>query len=107
MEFFLKHKTVILRSLGAMMLVLSFGIHFWATPKKVLTQNDIAAANVARMEAKVNGVSNGVKDAKHEHSKFMDKLKNTQEKQVQYMTIFSMVLGVLFLGYSFVKKDED
>ena len=105
MEFFLKYKIVILRSLGALMLVIGFTIHFWVTPKKGFSENDRAAANVARMEAKVKGRANATKKAKSDHSKFMDKLKNTQEKQMQYLTIFSMLLGALFLGYSFIKRD--
>jgi hypothetical protein len=106
MEFFLKNKIVIARSLGALMLVVGFAIHFWVTPKKGLSENSRAAANVARMEAKVKGTSNTAKKVKPDHSKFMDKLKNTQEKQIEYLTIFSMLIGALFLGYSFIKREE-
>ena len=107
MEFFLKYKIVILRTLGALMLVVGFAIHFWVTPKKGLSENDRAAANVARMEAKVKGTSNATSKSKPDHSKFMDKLKNTQEQQMRYLTILSMLIGVLFLGYSFLKKEEE
>ena len=105
MDFFLKYKIVILRSLGALMLVIGFVIHFWVTPKKSLSENDRAVANIARMEAKVKGTSNAAKKAKPDHSKYMDTLKNKQEKQMEYLTIFSMLVGALFLGYSFVKRD--
>ncbi len=39
------------------MLLIGFAVHFWVTPKEVLTQNDIAALNVARMEARISGGS--------------------------------------------------
>lgn len=109
MEFFLKHKKAITRSLGAVMLIVGFAIHFWVTPKDGLSENDKAAARVARMEAKVKGSgSSSSQPAKQDTSKFLEKLKNTQEKQVQYLTIIAMILGVGFLGYSFTpKKDED
>lgn len=109
MDFFLKHKKVITRSLGAVMLIVGFSIHFWVTPKEGLSENDKAAARVARIEAKVKGSgSSSNKPAKQDTSKFLEKLKNTQEKQKQYLTIIAMILGVVFLGYSFMpKKEED
>ena len=108
MEFFTKHKIFIFRSLGALMLLIGFVIHFWATPKEGLTKNEMAALNVARMEAKVAGGSNSSskKPHKQDSSKFIKELKNTQAKQMQYLTIIAMILGTGFLGYSFIKKKE-
>jgi len=108
MEFFLKHKTTIVRSLGAIMLVVGFAIHFWVTPKEGLTENDKAAARVARMEAKVKGSGSSSKLAKKkDDSKYLEKLKKTQAKQLQYLTIMAMIMGVGFLGYSFMPKKEE
>ena len=110
MEFYLKNKIVILRTVGSLMLVIGFAAHFWVTPKKVFSQNDRAAANIARMEAKVKPKGSDSKassPAKKDHSKYLDKLKNAQEKQMQYLTIIAMIFGFGFLGYSFIKKKED
>ena len=109
MEFFIKNKIVILRSLGALMLVVGFAIHFWTVPQKGLSANEKAAANVARMEAKVKGSSpSSAKSAKSDDSKFLKELKSTQAKQLQYLTILAMFFGVFFLGFSFLpKKEED
>ncbi len=108
MEFFLKHKTVILRSLGGFMLLVGFVVHFWATPKEGLSANQKAAANIARMDARTNaGSSTSSKSQKKDDSKFLNELKNTQAKQMQYLTIIAMILGIGFLGYSFMPKKED
>ncbi len=108
MEFFSKYKTVILRGLGSFMLIVGFGIHFWAMPKEGLSENDRAAARVARMEAKVKGTSSkGSKSSKKNDSKFLEELKKTQAKQLQYITIIVMILGVGSLGYSFIAKKKD
>ncbi len=107
MEFFLKHKTVILRTLGGLMVVLGFIVHFWVTPKEGFSEVEIAAANVARMEASVAGQSSSSKSAKQSSSEYLEELKNNQEKQMKYLTILSMVLGVGFVGYSFIKKEEE
>jgi len=98
-----------MRSLGGVMLVVGFAIHFWATPKEGISANDRAAANVARMEAKVKGQSSTQsKSSKKSDAKYLDELKDTQAKQLQYLTIIAMILGVGFLGYSFMpKKEED
>lgn len=108
MEIFLKYKIVIFRSLGGLMLLIGFSVHFWATPKEGISANEIAAANVARMEAKVAGQnSQQSKASKKNDSKYLDELKNTQAKQMQYLTIVAMILGIGFLGYSFIPKRED
>ncbi len=110
MEFFLKYKIVILRAAGVLMLVIGFSIHFWVTPKDVLSENDKAAARIARIEAKVKGNNsqNSKQPAKKDNAKFLKKMQDTQTKQMQYLTIIAMILGVGFLGYSFVpKKEED
>ena len=107
MEFFIKHKVLILRSAGGLMLLVGFIVHFWVTPKEGFTQNEIAAANVARMEAKVSGGSGSSKTStKKDDSKFLQELKNTQAKQMQYLTIIAMITGIGFLGYSFIRKKE-
>jgi hypothetical protein len=104
-EIFLKHKTVIFRSIGAIVLVLGFASYFWVTPKKVYTQNEIAAANVARMEAQVRLTTNAaVKKPKPSSAEILEHLKNTQKAQARYMSIIAMILGVGFLGYSFLGK---
>jgi len=108
LEFFNKNKVIIFRSAGALMLLIGFVIHFWATPKEGFTQNEIAAANVARMEAMASGGSGSASKKQHkpDTSKFLKEFKNTQAKQMQYLTIIAMILGVGFLGYSFVRKKE-
>lgn len=107
MEFFLKHKIVILRSAGALMLLIGFVIHFWAIPKSAVSVNEIAAANVARIEASVSGHTTSTKKAKPDMSTFSESLTKAQAQKTKYLTILAMVFGVLFLGYSFLKKEED
>lgn len=104
-EIFYKYKVVIFRSLGAFMLFVGVVTYFWTAPQEVLSENEIAAANVARMEASVRG---GTSTTKQEPSasKFVEELKNAQEAQIQYLTILSIVFGALFLGYSFLPKSD-
>lgn len=104
MEFFDRYKTVILRTVGSLMLLVGFAVHFWTVPQEGVSANDRAAANVARMEAKVAGKSTTTQE-KENDSKFLQELKNTQAKQLEYLTIIAMLFGIGFLGYSFIKKD--
>ena len=103
MEFFKKNKIIVLRSIGGLMLFISFILYFWDAPQKKLTQNERAAANIARMEAKVSSATTS--RTKNEGSKFLQNLKETQDKQLRYMLIFFMIFGLGFLGYSFIKRD--
>ncbi|MBW6487704.1 hypothetical protein [Sulfurimonas sp.] len=106
-EIFIKYKIVIFRTAGSVMLLVGFALFFWITPKEAMSENEIAAANVARMEASVYGSSSRTKQApKPETSKFIEELKNAQKKQVQYLTILAIVFGVGFLAYSFIPKPK-
>jgi hypothetical protein len=60
------------------------------------------------MEASVSGAGGSSKQAsKSDSSKFLEELKNTQAKQIRYLTIMSMVFGIGFLGYSFISKPKN
>ena len=109
MNFFKKHKIVLFRVVGTLMLLIGFVVHFWLTPKEAYIENELAALNVARMEAMVHGASSSgtSKKAQPDASKYVEELKNFQAKQVQYFTIMSMIFGVGILGYSFVRKREN
>jgi len=104
LEFFLKHQQVLLRSIGAFLLLIGFVIHFWVVPHEGVSKNDLAAQRVARMEASVSGVSSSTKPAKADGSHLSEALKSTQAKQMEYLTIIVMLLGGASLGYSFIKK---
>ncbi len=105
LDFFVKYKKLIFRISGIVLLVVGFAVHFWETPKKGYTKEEYAAANVARMEASIAGHGSAQKSSKPDSSVFLREFKNSQEKQVKYFTIMAMILGVLFLIYSFVKKE--
>ena len=107
MQFFLQHKTVILRTVGTFFLLIGFIVRFWVMPQEGVSQSDIAAVNVARMEASVKGVASSKHKEKKESSHFLKKLKDTQKKQLEYLTIIVMILGAISLGYSFIKKREE
>ena len=109
MEFFFKHQKIILRSVGVFLLVLGLTLFFWAAPKKVISQNEQAAANLARMEASVSGGGSSkstVTQSSH-HETISASMIETQKKQLRMLMIMVMVFGVGFLGYSFLKKEEE
>ncbi|MEA2073721.1 MAG: hypothetical protein U9O86_09065 [Campylobacterota bacterium] len=106
MEYFLKHQTVILRVVGGLFILVGFVVHFWVVPPKGISKNDLAAANLARMEASVAGSNKKQSSSKKDESTFLNELKEKQKKQLEYLTIIIMVLGALSLGSSFIKKKE-
>lgn len=106
MEFILKHKIFISRFLGAILLVGGLVAMFWQTPKEGLSENEKAAMRVARMEASVVSKSSVTQDSEKPNSIFMQNIKAKQEEHLRYMVILSIVFGIGFLIYSFIKKDE-
>jgi uncharacterized protein YjeT (DUF2065 family) len=108
-EVFIKYKIVIFRVIGTLMLLVGFLLFFWMSPKEGISENEIALANVARMEASIHGASKGSskQSQKPDVSKFVQSLQNAQLQQMRYFTIASMVFGVLFLLYSFISKPKN
>ena len=107
MELFIRYKIIIFRVLGSLLFLIGFLVQFWSNPQEGVSENDKAAARVARMEASVKGQSSKeVVTKEPESSKFVKNIKNAQEKQAQYMTILFMTFGLGFLGYSFIKKED-
>ena len=107
-EFLKNNKKIIIRVVGALMLLIGFVIHFWTVPKEGISKEELAAANVARMEASVAGSSpSAAKKAKPKESPFMKEFRNTKQKQLEYLTKAAMAFGIVFLLYSFVKKEDE
>jgi len=108
LEFFLKYQKIIFRSLGVLLFLVGFAAYFWTMPKEAMSENEKAAVNLARMEASVKGHSSSkIKKKKPDPTHFVEAIKKTRKKQLQYLTIFSMIIGAGFLLYSFVKKEKD
>ena len=108
MEFYKKNQTIIFRFVGGVMFIIAFVIFFWTTPKEGISENEKAARNVARMEARIAGASSSAsKTSKRSKSPIMKSYKDTQAKQLRYALIVTMIIGAGFLGYSFVRKKED
>jgi len=105
-DFLKKHQIILLRSVGGFIVLLAFIIHFWSTPKKGVSENERAAANIARMEAQVAGTSSSAKSTQPKKSPFLEAFESKKEKQMRYLSILAMILGLGFFGYSFVKPKE-
>jgi hypothetical protein len=111
MDFFLHYKIIIMRSLGAMMLIVGIAVNFWSMPQSGMSANDKAAARITRMNASTQSNKSSytkLNQSQKDSSSFLDALKKTQAKQMKYITMIAMIMGVGFLGYSFFpKKEED
>ena len=104
-EFINKHKIIFLRSVGILLFLTGVVSLFWSKPEKAMTENEIAEANIARVEAALpKSASSAVK--KSQQSPFMKAYKEKQQEHIRYLVIALMVGGVLFFGYSFIKKRE-
>ncbi|MBU0631934.1 hypothetical protein KKA17_04755 [bacterium] len=105
LELIIKHKVILSRSVGIFLIIIGIVALFWSKPEKVLTENEIAEANIARMEASLpkNTVSSK-KETKS--SPFMKAYKDKQKEHIRYLVIVLIISGIAFFGYSFIKKKE-
>lgn len=103
LEWFKKNKKMAYKITGANFLLMALVLLFWSQPKEGMSENEMAAANVARMEAKVQGGSGGKKAAQSPN--FMQEHHETQKKQLRVFLILMIIAGAGFLGYGFLKKE--
>jgi hypothetical protein len=103
LDIFNNHKKIILRLFGSLILLVGFALHFWDNTNDVISHDELAAMNVARMEASVAGKSSGKST---QPPSLMKEYLQTRQKHFTYLTILVMILGAGFLGYSFIKKEK-
>lgn len=77
---------------------------FWSQPKEGLSENERAAANVARMEARTSGKAAGKPSGSDLN--FMDKHRQKQQQQLRITLILMSLCGAGFLAYGFLKKEN-
>ena len=100
-EFFIKYQKIISLGVGALMLFGAVGILFWNNQnlKQISKEERYARANIARMQAKVEGIAN-----KKSKAGSLDKFYESRNKQLHYLMIVMLVSGICFLGYGVFKK---
>lgn len=99
-----KNKKLSSKILGINFLLMAIVLLFWSQPKDVLSENEKAMANIARMEAQVSGSSSKAKASSSEY--IMKEYKETQKTQLRIFLILMFISGVGFLGYGFLKKEN-
>jgi len=99
------HQKQLSLAAGVLMLLLASAMLFWDNRGDTVTEESLAAANVARMEARMQAQSSGAK-ASPETSIFSGNYREKQQQQLRYAVIALMITGVGFLLYGFLKKEE-
>ena len=102
-EWVKQNKKLASKIMGANFLFMALLLLFWSQPKEGMSENEKAAANLARMEAQVSGSSQ--KEASKPPS-LMKEYKRTQKAQLQVFLIIMVIAGTGLLGYGFMKKEE-
>lgn len=99
------HQKQLSLAAGALMLLLGSALLFWDNRGETVSEASLAAANVARMEARMQAQTSGAKAAP-EQSIFSTAYREQQGQQLRYTVIVLMIAGVGFLLYGFLKKEE-
>jgi Na+/H+ antiporter NhaC len=95
-----KNQKLAFKVTGVNFLLMALVLLFWSQPKMVLSENEKAAANVARMEAKAKGNS-----APSSTGNIMQEHHQSQKKQLRIFLIIMTISGAVLLGYGFLKKE--
>ena len=98
-----ENKKVASKIMGVNFLVMALVLLFWSQPKEGMSEDEKAAANVARMEAQAS--DNSQKKVSQSPS-FMKDYKQTQKTQLRVFLIFMVISGTGFLVYGFLKKED-
>lgn len=100
LEWVKKNQKLAFKITGANFLLMALVLLFWSQPKAGLSENEKAAANVARMEAKAKGST-----APSVTGNIMQEHHENQKKQLRIFLIIMTISGAAFLGYGFLKKE--
>lgn len=93
--------------LGALLLVVGVAMLFWSYGDSGMTEEERrAAANVARMEARIQAQLGGVPDKAPDKPLFGEELKEKQQMQLRIVVIAMLVFGAGFMAYGLLKKEE-
>lgn len=104
LEWVKKNKKLSSKILGVNFLLMALVLLFWSQPKEVMSENEKAMANIARMEAQASGRSSKAKESSS--NSIMKEYKETQKAQLRVFLIAMFICGVGFLGYGFLKKEN-
>jgi len=100
LEWVKKNQKLAFKVTGVNFLLMALVLLFWSQPKAALSENEKAAANVARMEAKAKGNT-----ASSPTGNIMQEHHESQKKQLRIVLIIMTISGAAFLGYGFLKKE--
>ncbi len=98
-----ENKRLASKIMGVNFLVMALVLLFWSQPKEGMSENEKAAANVARMEAKASGNS---QEKASQPPSFMKDYKQTQKTQLRVFLILMVISGAGFLAYGYVNKED-
>ncbi len=98
-----KNQKLAAKITGINFLLMTLLMLFWSQPKEGMSEEERAAANVARMEARVEGSSG---KSSPSNLNLMKKHQETQKAQLRVTLILMSLCGFGFLIYGFLKKDD-
>jgi len=104
LEWVKKNKKLSSKILGVNFLLMTLVLMFWSQPTEVMSENEKAMANIARLEAQANGSSSKAKASSSES--IMKEYKETQKTQLRIFLVLMFISGVGFLGYGFFKQES-
>jgi hypothetical protein len=106
-EWIKQYQRQLSMGVGVVLIVISAAWLFWDMSKSAVSDEEAkAAANVARMEARMSGTSTATQKAPDKPI-FMDVYKAKQKEQLKYTIIIMMIAGIGFVGYSFIRRKKD
>jgi len=104
LEWVIQHQKKLSLIMGTLMLLGALGALFWKNEEGTSDELSRAAANVARMEARMQGNSAATTQKQNAHPA-VEAFYESREKQLRYLLIIVVIGGVGFLIYGFLKKE--
>jgi uncharacterized protein with LGFP repeats len=104
-EWIRTHQKKLSLGAGMVLLLLGTALLFWDNRGSAVSEEErIAAANVARMEARMQSRHGGT--AAPDKAIFGTSYRDQQAQQLRYAVMALMFFGVVFMLYGFLKKEE-
>lgn len=106
-EWLIRHQKIVSRSVGILLILGAAVSLFWDMRGGGVSEEErLAAERVAQYEARMHAQMAGSQKKSAEKPYFMEAYKEKQEQQLRYAVVIALTIGIGFVGYSFLRKEE-
>jgi hypothetical protein len=103
LEWMKRHQRWLSLGIGSLFLIIALAMLFWSNGNSVSREEQIAQANIERMEARMRGES---PSSSGQSNKALEQFYESRQQQMQYLLIAMIISGIALMAYGIFNKKK-